>query len=49
MADSGLTTIMLMRQDSSDEDQKDIYIDQIKTVVNEQLSAMDIEPSKFGF
>ena len=34
---------------SIDEDQKDIYIDQIKTVVNEQLSAMDIEPSKFGF
>jgi len=31
------------------EDQKDIYIDQIKTVVNEQLNAMNIEPSKFGF
>jgi|TARA_R100000093_G_scaffold20246_1_gene11594 hypothetical protein len=34
---------------SIDEDQKDIYIDQIKTVVNEQLNLMNLEPSDFGF
>ena len=31
------------------DDQKEIYIEQIKTIVSEQLNNMNIEPSKFGF
>lgn len=34
---------------SMNDDQKEIYIEQIKTIVSEQLNNMNIEPSKFGF
>ena len=34
---------------SMNDDQKEIYIEQIKTIVCEQLNNMNIEPSKFGF
>ena len=34
---------------SMNDDQKEIYIEQIKTIVSEQLNNMNIEPNKFGF